>query len=123
MRLQMKTKMKKADLLEKIRASLIEHQDQYERALKGWTEQMQEAAQTVIERVQDGKLTTFPKKFRTLMMIPELHLDDYEIAIKMLEASVEDEITLEPGDFDQLVLGNWSWKEQWTATNSRYMGE
>jgi len=123
MRLQMKTKMKKADLLEKIRASLIEHRGQYERALKGWMEQMQEAAQTVIKRVQDGKLNAFPKEFRTLMMIPELHLDDYETAIKMLEASVEDEITLEPDDFDQLVLGNWSWKEQWAATNSRYTGE
>lgn len=121
MRLQMKTKMKKSDLIAKVESGLEEHKRQYERALKGWMEQMQAASETVIERVRDGSLKAFPKEFRDLMQIPELHVSDYEAALQMLKMTVEEEITLEPEDFDQLVLGNWEWKERWAASNSRYM--
>ena len=122
MRLQMKTTVKKEDLLEKIKAARDEHQKQYAAALKGWVEQMGLAAQKVIERSQAGTLKAFPKEFRNLMQMPSLHADDYETAIKMLEMSVDETIELEPDDFDQLVLGNWSWKEQWEATNALYSG-
>jgi len=121
MRLQMKTKMKKADLIEKVEAGLEEHKRQYEKALKGWMEQMQAASETVIERVRDGSLKAFPSEFRDLMQIPSLHVDDYAAALEMLKAHVDDEVVLEPEDFDQLVLGNWEWKERWAASNSRYM--
>jgi hypothetical protein len=117
----MTTKMKKAELIEKVEAGLEEHKKQYEKALTGWMEQMQAAAEKVIQRVKDGSLKAFPHEFRDLMQIPSLHVDDYEAALQMLKANVEDEIVLGPEDFDQLVLGNWEWKERWVTSNSRYM--
>lgn len=122
MRLQMKTKVRKSELVTKIKEELEEHKKKYAAALNGWMEQMHSAAEKVIQRVSDGTLTAFPKEFRNLMEIPSLHVDDYEAALRMLEMSVEDEITLEPEDFDQLVLGNWQWKERWEATNALYSG-
>jgi len=83
--------------------------------------QMQGACEMVIERVQSGKIKAFPREFSNLMQIPTLHTADYEMALKMLEMSVDTVIKLEPEDFDQLVLGNWSWKEQWNTSNSRYL--
>lgn len=121
MRLQMKTKVKKQELIEKIKAALEEHREQYKKALEGWMRQMQGACEMVIGRVQSGKIKAFPSEFHNLMQIPSLHTSDYEAALKMLEMSVDDVIELEPEDFDQLVLGNWNWKEQWATTNSRYL--
>lgn len=120
MRLQMKTKVSKRDLLEKVRKAREQHKAQYEEALKGWIKMMDDAAKKVISRIQKDNLHAFPSEFRELMHMPSLHIDDYDHAIAMLEMSVDDEIELEPDDFDQLVLGNWSWKEEWVHTNLRY---
>lgn len=121
MRLQMKTKVDKADLIAKITTALEEHREQYKKALEGWMRQMQGACKIVIGRVQSGKIKAFPSEFNSLMQIPTLHTSDYETALKMLEMSVDTVVKLEPEDFDQLVLGNWDWKERWNLSNSRYM--
>ena len=121
MRLQMTTKVNKVGLIAKIKAALEEHREQYKKALEGWMRQMQGAGEIVIGRVQSGKIMAFPNEFHNLMQIPSLHTADYEAALKMLEMSVDDVIELGPEDFNQLVLGNWEWKERWNTTNSRYM--
>lgn len=121
MRLKMKTKVNKTELIDKITAALEEHRAQYTKALTGWMNQMQGACENVIQRVKSGRIKAFPSEFHNLMQIPTLHTDDYEAALKMLEMSVDEVIELGPEDFDQLVLGNWNWKEQWNTSNSRYM--
>lgn len=121
MRLQMSTRVTKADLIEKIKLAREEHQKTYRDALRGWVDQMHTAAEKVIERVKLGDLHSFPKQFHALMNMPSLHLDDYDQALKMLEMSVDNVIELGPEDFDQLVLGNWAWKEAWDMTNASYI--
>ena len=123
MHMQMTVKVNKVELLEKIKIALEEHKTEYEKALRGWCAKMQIAAENVVTRVKTGELKAFPNEFRNLMAMPSLHVEDFEKAIKMLEMSVDDEIELEPDDFDQLVLGNWAWKEQWAHTNALYSRE
>ena len=122
MHLQMTVKVKKAELIEKITKAKQEHIAQYEKALQGWTAKMQSAADKVLDRISAGSLRVFPKEFNELMRMPSLHVDDFDQALRMLEMSVDDEITLEPEDFNQLVLGNWAWKELWAHTNALYSG-
>lgn len=118
----MNVTVKKTELVEKIKKAKDEHVKQYEEALRGWIDQMQDAAKRVIDRSEKGLLRAFPKEFHNLMQMPSLHIDDFDQALKMLEMSVDDEIMLEPDDFNQLVLGNWAWKERWVATNAMYSG-
>lgn len=44
----------------------------------------------------------------------------YARAIRMLELSVEDEIKVEEDVFNQLVLDEWHWKNNFTATGALY---
>jgi DNA segregation ATPase FtsK/SpoIIIE-like protein len=111
------------DLVERITKAREEHKVMYERALAGWIKKMQEASKAVIARVEKNDLKAFPKEFKSLMQMPSLHLDDYDQALEMLEMSVNSTIELGPEDFDQLVLGNWSWREDWENTNSLYASD
>ncbi len=49
---------------------------------------------------------------------PVEHLADYDRAISKLEFSVADKVSLSAEDFDAYVLNNWSWKAQFSASNS-----
>jgi hypothetical protein len=40
-------------------------------------------------------------------------------AIRMLELSVDNVITLNRGDFANLVQDEWQWTQQWARSNSR----
>ena len=46
--------------------------------------------------------------------------DNYTRAIRMLELSVEDVIEIEEHIFNQLVLDEWGWKQQFTAMSALY---
>ena len=52
---------------------------------------------------------------------PTHHLEDYDRAIKMLEFSVADKVTLAVADFDAYVQNNWKWKEQFEASNRGFV--
>lgn len=120
MNLRMEVTVNRDELVERIVNAREEHKVMYEKALAGWIKKMQEASKAVIIRVEKNDLKAFPKEFRSLMQMPSLHLDDYDQALEMLRMSVSSTITLGPEDFDQLVLGNWSWREDWENTNSLY---
>jgi hypothetical protein len=54
---------------------------------------------------------------------PTSHGSDYERAIRMMKASIYDEVKLTEHEFDQYVLNNWSWKAQFVASNSSYVSK
>lgn len=45
---------------------------------------------------------------------------DYDKIIKMLEMSVDTQIELTQSEFSQYVMDDWTWKKQFSATNSIY---
>lgn len=51
---------------------------------------------------------------------PVSYEDHYIRAIKMLEMSVDDHITLTPEEFACYVMDQWDWKKQFVHTNTLY---
>jgi hypothetical protein len=52
---------------------------------------------------------------------PENHTKDYERAIRMMHASIYDEVKLSEHEFDQFVLNNWEWKARFVTSNANYL--
>jgi hypothetical protein len=55
------------------------------------------------------------------LVFPENHTKDYERAIRMMQASIYDEVRLSEQEFDSYVLNNWDWKEKFIASNTFYV--
>lgn len=55
------------------------------------------------------------------LIFPENHTKDYERAIRMMQASIYNEVRLSEQEFDSYVLNNWEWKEKFLASNSYYV--
>lgn len=55
------------------------------------------------------------------LVYPENHTKDYERAIRMMSASIYDEVRLSEQEFDQYVLNNWEWKNKFITSNSFYV--
>jgi hypothetical protein len=61
--------------------------------------------------------------FSLNLAYPENHTKDYERAIRMMGASIYDEVRLSEQEFDQYVLNNWEWKGKFTASNLGYVNK
>ncbi len=57
------------------------------------------------------------------LIYPENHSNDYERVIRMMQASVYDEVRLTEQEFDTYVLNNWEWKKNFIANNSAYVNK
>ena len=55
------------------------------------------------------------------LTFPQNHLDSYTKAIKMIELSVFDKVSLSSEEFDSYVLNDWGWKKNFLATNVGYI--
>ncbi len=51
---------------------------------------------------------------------PQSFVKEYDYAIKMLEMSASEEVLLTGHDFAQLVMDDWSWRNSWRLTASKY---
>jgi hypothetical protein len=51
---------------------------------------------------------------------PRTYVDDYDRALRMLELSVDNDITVTEHSFRQLVLDQWQWQHDFTETNALY---
>lgn len=111
-------KVKKAELLSKLRANRATHSAQFDRAAKGYRKRV---IAELTSRLKDARAGKLPQLFFNLPM-PVDQTKAYDRAIGMLELSVDDVIELEEHDYQQYVLDEWSWSAQTTATNSFYVG-
>jgi coenzyme F420-reducing hydrogenase alpha subunit len=57
------------------------------------------------------------------LVYPQDHSRDYDKAIRMMQASIYDEVKLSESEFDAYVLNNWEWKNNFIASNSAYIGK
>jgi hypothetical protein len=54
------------------------------------------------------------------LVYPVNHTEDYTRAIKMLELSLHDKASLSVQEFNQYVLNDWAWKDEFMAHGTRY---
>lgn len=55
------------------------------------------------------------------LVYPQDHSRDYDRAIRMMEASIYDDVKLSVSEFDAYVMNNWEWKNNFVNTNSAYI--
>lgn len=110
-------KLNKKELLDIVVANKAKHIAEYEEAVVDYMAAVISIAKSNLKLAKEEKLNAefegFPSK-------PKSYEKDYTRAIRMLELSVEEEITLEEDIFNQLVLDEWSWKNMFSASNAFY---
>lgn len=109
-------KVKRVELLAKIKENRNKHRDLFLKAQEGYRELMIEALDQMLQDAKNGK------QIRRAVTMPEPidHTDDYDNAIAMLEMSVDDEVMIDAMSFSQYVRDNWSWKAHALHTNTSY---
>jgi hypothetical protein len=123
-------KVKKEELLAKLRANLDKHVNDYTEACKGYrleaAIQLAQKADKIAEltkKLRDGEtLPIEPIYFEDLDM-PQSHEGDYRQIIEMAEMSTDDIIILSHSEFKQYIRDDWSWKQNFTISNAKYLGK
>lgn len=114
-----KVTVKQNELLVIIRENRDTHKADYEDAYAGYLETCKELLEELLEDFNEGERDTvqwteFP---------PQSQVKDYDRVIRMLELSVDSEIELSADEFANFVQDDWAWKDQWTLSNSAYIGK
>lgn len=106
----------KSKLLEVLRKNLAEHEQIVREAKEGYRDKVREALSVRLKAIEEGG----PINLSFDLKPPRDHSADYGTAIEMLEWTQDETISLEPHDFRQLVLNQWSWQRDFLTTNSLY---
>lgn len=109
-------KVKKADLLKKLRQNRAEHREVFEEASE---EFRKEVIRVLDERLADAKAGR-RIQLRMNLVQPMDQTEEYDQAIAMCEMSVDDDITLSHENFRNYVLDRWQWRDQFIASNVAY---
>lgn len=108
--------VKKTDLLEVLNTNRSKHRSIFEDALIGYRKEAIRLLDDALENARNGNKITV----RFALTEPMDQTKDYDLAIGMLEMSVDEEIELSPEDYRRYVMDDWEWTDQWTFANSAY---
>lgn len=112
-------KMNKVELLEIVRANKEKHVREFKESVEDYTKAALKIAQANLELAVTGDLEQIAK-IKSLPAKPTSYEDAYTRAVRMLELSVDEVIEIEEHIFNQLVLDEWSWKQNFTASATLY---
>jgi len=113
----MKAVVKKAELIEVIRANREGHRDVFERALEGYRQVVTRELEDKLDDIREGKLIESWSRYP----VPEDHTKDYDRILRMLELDVRDEMELSEQEVAWFIMDDWDWKRQWNTTNTAYL--
>lgn len=95
-------KVKRVELLAKLRDNKTKHEQVYKDAIEGYRVTVLKQLEKAKTKVEKGELVG------TLNInIPKDHTEQYTEVIAMLDMSVEDEIELNKYEFNNYVLDKW----------------
>lgn len=114
-----KIRVKKEELLSIVKQNRDKHKNEYSEAIKAYRVKSADLLTKELNKIVNGE------KFEMLFNLqkPESHEKEYNLAIKMLEMSVDDNIEIEQNEFNELVNDEWDWKRHFKASylsNSAY---
>lgn len=105
------------ELLDALRANRERHIEDYTDAV---SEYRKAAIAEINEMLKTAKVKTGKIKRNITTPEPQSFEDSYNTAIKMLEMSVDDDIELTMGEFQQYVEDNWSWRNVFAGSTMVY---
>jgi len=112
-------KMNRKELLKIVKENQKKHVAQYEESVVDYKVAVVKLAKANLKLANTGDLAEI-RKMKNRIDAPQSYEDNYTRAIRMLELSVEDVIEIEEHIFNQLVLDEWGWKQQFTAMSAMY---
>lgn len=110
-------RVKKDELLEKLKSNCEKHTAEYTIALVGYKDDVRSQLVKLVSELDAGRRIKSSISFDE----PQCHKEDYEIVIEMLEMSIDEYIDLSMSEFRQYVQDKWTWKEKFMTTNSKYL--
>ena len=138
-------KVKRDDLLKIIRTNREKHIVEYDEAIAGYKEMAMEliskkeaeARKSLEQRlaavriqVEDiasadpedilGGIVTIIGAMQFNLPVPQNHSKDYDQVIRMLELSVDGEISIRSDEFACYVMDDWDWKTDFTNVSNSY---
>lgn len=109
-------KIDKVELARVLEENRAQHRAEFEEALEGYKKVATQQLEEQVERIRAGKIF----QVQVVLPLPQDHTEDYDRVIRQCEMSVEAELVLTDHEFQCYVMDDWSWKKQFTATNSAY---
>lgn len=121
-------RVKKEDLLAKIKANRGTHIHEYKEACAGYKEaalaKIEEVFDELKERIanlKEGHVIELVAVHFGLE-VPVSYESHYDRAIGMLEMSLDAEVEITAEEYQQYVMDDWKWKQEFTTTTANYSG-
>ena len=112
--------VKRTDLLAKLKANRDKHAAEYTTAMEGYRIEILNQLEYAVRKLETDK-AAFDKGLFLSENPPENHITDYDLAIMMMEMSTDDSIHMDSNSFNQYVMDNWSWKQTFSETTTKYL--
>ena len=109
-------KVDKAKLLAILKQNREAHKAVFDEAMVGYKQQATKLLKEHLLRVQAGRNV----RVHIVLTQPVNQTRSYERVIGMLEMALANEVELSEEDYQQYVMDDWSWKEEFLTSNARY---
>lgn len=116
-------KIKKEDLITRLKSNLVKHEKDYKKAMKGWQRKVAQTATKLAFAAKKGTLkdTKLVHELNRLQQPKDMR-ESYKKTISMIKHSVENIVQLDEFDFTRFMQDDWDWKADWLTSNTGYMG-
>lgn len=108
----------RVDLLAKLRVGRAQHASDYDVAKREYQEAAVKFLGDALKRAKKGDL----RDITFNLSRPSSYLPEYDRIIAMMQASVDEVVTLSSGEFNQYWLGEWAWKGSFEAASAMVGG-
>lgn len=112
-------KVNRKELLKIVTENKEKHIAEFNESVEDYKAAVIKLAEANLKLVKTGDLEQIAKT-KPMPGRPVSYENNYTRAIRMLELSVDKEIDVEEDVFNQLVLDEWAWKNQFIASASLY---
>jgi hypothetical protein len=112
-------KVNRKELLKIVTDNKEKHIKDYLESVEDYKAATLKLAEANLELVKTGDLEKIART-KPMPGKPVSYESNYTRAIRMLELSVDKEIDVEEDVFNQLVLDEWAWKNQFIASGALY---
>ena len=117
-----KIRVSKQELLTIVTENREKHKKEYLEAIKAYRVKAADQLTLELQKIVAGE------KFQITfdLVKPESHEKEYDLAIKMLNMSVDEVVEIEYNEFNELVNDEWNWKRHFRTSymsNSMYVGQ
>ena len=107
----------KEKLIEALTANQQKHQNIYDAAVSGYFIQAEKVLGEKLTKIQNQE------KIESYLNLeyPQNFDGEYVKALKMLEFSIEDKITLTSTEFDCYIMNRWGWRSEFLQMSTHYI--